>query len=114
MIRSGVVAPKTLIDRELSLEEGANLLTRMDQFPELVLPSSHRSSFADQHHPANPPATPRGEAMEDKDEIIEMALSDKVPFDMIKQIYGLDENKLKRLMKAELKPGSYRAWRKRI
>ena len=33
MIRSGVVAPKSLIDRELSLEEGAELLTRMDQFP---------------------------------------------------------------------------------
>ena len=33
MIRSGVVAPKSLIDCELSLEEGAELLTRMDQFP---------------------------------------------------------------------------------
>ena len=33
MIRSGVVAPKSLIDRELSLEEGADLLTRLDQFP---------------------------------------------------------------------------------
>ena len=54
------------------------------------------------------------EAMEDKDEIIEMALSDKVPFDTIKQLYGLDENQVKRLMKAELKPGSYRVWRKRV
>ena len=52
--------------------------------------------------------------MEDKDEIIEMALSDKVPFDTIEQLYGLDENQVKRLMKAELKPGSYRAWRKRV
>ena len=52
--------------------------------------------------------------MRDKDEIIEMALSDKVPFDTIKQLYGLDENQVKRLMKAELKPGSYRAWRKRV
>ena len=52
--------------------------------------------------------------MKDKDEIIEMALSDKVPFDTIKQLYGLDENQVKRLMKAELKPGSYRAWRKRV
>ncbi len=33
MIRSGVVTPKTLIDREMSLVEGADLLTRMDQFP---------------------------------------------------------------------------------
>ena len=33
MIRSGVVTPKKLIDRELSFEESAHLLTRMDQFP---------------------------------------------------------------------------------
>ena len=43
-----------------------------------------------------------------------MALSDKVPFDTIKQLCGLDENQVKRLMKAELKPGSYRVWRKRV
>ena len=52
--------------------------------------------------------------MEDKDEIIEIVLSDKVPFDTIKQLYGLDENQVNRLMKAELKPGSYRASRKRV
>ena len=52
--------------------------------------------------------------MEHKDEIIEMALSDKVPFDTIKEMYGLDEGRVKLLMKAELKPGSYRAWRKRV
>jgi alcohol dehydrogenase len=33
MIKSGVVAPKSLIGSELSLEEGAELLTRMDEFP---------------------------------------------------------------------------------
>ena len=49
-----------------------------------------------------------------KDEIIEMALSDKVPFDVIKAIYGLDQDQVKRLMRSELKPGSYRAWRKRV
>ena len=52
--------------------------------------------------------------MKHKDEIIEMALSDKVSFDTIKQLYDLNENQVKRLMKAELKPGSYRAWRKRV
>lgn len=52
--------------------------------------------------------------VEHKDEIIEMALSDKVPFDTIKELYGLDESRVKRLMKTELKPGSYRAWRKRV
>ena len=52
--------------------------------------------------------------MEHKDEIIEMALSDKVPFETIRTLYGLDENQVKRLMQAELKRGSYRAWRKRV
>ena len=33
MIRSGVVDPKSLIGSELSLEDGAELLTRMDSFP---------------------------------------------------------------------------------
>ena len=52
--------------------------------------------------------------MEHKDEIIEMALSDKVPFDTIRELYGLDESRVKLLMKAELKAGSYRAWLKRV
>ena len=51
---------------------------------------------------------------EHKDEIIEMALSDKVPFDAIKELYGLDQNQVKLLMKKELKRGSYRVWRKRV
>ena len=51
---------------------------------------------------------------EHKDEIIEMALSDKVPFDAIKELYGLDQHQVKLLMKKELKRGSYRAWRKRV
>ena len=52
--------------------------------------------------------------VEHKDEIIEMALSDKVSFKTIKEMYGLDESRVKLLMKAELRPGSYRAWRKRV
>ena len=52
--------------------------------------------------------------MQDKDEIIEMALSDKVPFDTIRELYGLGENPVKRLMQSELRRGSYRAWRKRV
>ena len=56
----------------------------------------------------------RMSCLQNKDEIIEMALSDKVPFDTIKTLYGLDENQVKRLMQAALKPGSYRAWRKRV
>ena len=52
--------------------------------------------------------------MENKDEIIEMALSDKVSFNTIKELFGLDQNQVKLLIKAELKPGSYKAWRKRV
>ena len=52
--------------------------------------------------------------LEKKDEIIEMALSDKVSFNTIKELFGLDQNQVKLLMKAELRPGSYKAWRKRV
>ena len=78
------MAPKTLIDRELSLKEGADLLTRMDQFPELVSPSSHRSSLPTSTNRQTLQQHSRGEAMVDKDEIFEMVLSDEVPFDTIK------------------------------
>jgi uncharacterized protein (TIGR03643 family) len=47
-------------------------------------------------------------------EIIEMALSDHVGFDAIKAQHGLDANAVKALMRSSLKPGSYRAWRKRV
>lgn len=50
----------------------------------------------------------------DKSAIIEMALSDHVPFDTIKAEYGLAEKDVVKLMRANLKPGSYRAWRKRV
>jgi len=50
----------------------------------------------------------------DKSAIIEMALSDHVPFDTIKLEYGLGEKEVVALMRASLKPGSYRAWRKRV
>lgn len=47
-------------------------------------------------------------------EIIEMALSDSTPFATIQTIHGLSPDEVKALMRAELKPGSYRAWRKRV
>ena len=46
--------------------------------------------------------------------IIEMALSDHVSFADIAADYGISEQQVKALMRAELKPGSYRAWRKRV
>ena len=47
-------------------------------------------------------------------EIIEMALSDHVSFSDIEREYGLGEQAVKALMRDSLKPGSYRAWRKRV
>jgi uncharacterized protein (TIGR03643 family) len=47
-------------------------------------------------------------------EIIEMALSDHISFATIKAQHGLDANGVKALMRSHLKPGSYRAWRKRV
>ena len=47
-------------------------------------------------------------------ELIELALSDKVSFKAIKNEFGLTEIEVKNLMRKNLKPGSYTAWRKRI
>ena len=47
-------------------------------------------------------------------ELIELALSDKVSFKSIKDEFGLKEIEVKNLMRKNLKPGSYVAWRKRI
>ncbi len=47
-------------------------------------------------------------------EVIEMALSDHVSFDQIRMQHGLSPDQVKVLMRTQLKPGSYRAWRRRI
>jgi len=47
-------------------------------------------------------------------EIIEMALSDHVSFAQIRAQHGLGPDQVKTLMRKNLKPGSYRAWRKRV
>jgi len=47
-------------------------------------------------------------------DIVQMALSDHVSFDDIKEQYGLSEKQVKGLMRATLKTGSYKAWRKRV
>lgn len=46
--------------------------------------------------------------------VIEMALSDHVSFETIRMEYGLGPDTVKALMRRELKPGSYRAWRRRV
>ena len=47
-------------------------------------------------------------------EIIEMALSDHTSFQQIEALYGLKESDVKRLMRQNLKPVSYQAWRRRV
>ena len=47
-------------------------------------------------------------------EVIEMALSDHASFTQIKQLYGLLEKDVKKLMRKNLKTGSYQAWRRRV
>ena len=51
---------------------------------------------------------------EEISDIIQMALSDHVSFKQINDMYGLNEHKVKSLMRKNLKSGSYRAWRKRV
>ncbi|MCF6445770.1 TIGR03643 family protein [Nereida sp. MMG025] len=46
--------------------------------------------------------------------VIEMALSDHVSFDDIRAEYGLREAQVKALMRENLRPSSYRTWRKRV
>lgn len=47
-------------------------------------------------------------------EIVQMALSDHISFADIKREYGLDEARVKALMRDTLKTGSYKAWRRRV
>ena len=47
-------------------------------------------------------------------EIVQMALSDHVSFKDISAQYGLAEKDVVKLMRENLKKGSYRAWRKRV
>ncbi|MDT8347756.1 MAG: TIGR03643 family protein [Flavobacteriaceae bacterium] len=48
------------------------------------------------------------------DRIIEMAWEDRTPFEAIKVQFDLDEKSVIELMRKELKPNSYKCWRKRV
>ena len=50
----------------------------------------------------------------DINEVIEMALSDHTSFGDIEKLYGLSADDVKRLMRQNLKRGSYEAWRRRV
>ncbi|AFI83139.1 TIGR03643 family protein [Methylophaga nitratireducenticrescens] len=46
--------------------------------------------------------------------IIEMAWEDRTPFEAILQLYGLPEQEVIKLMRREMKAGSFRLWRARV
>ena len=47
-------------------------------------------------------------------EVIELALSDHVAFTTISAQHGVSPDQIKAIMRSHLKPGSYKAWRKRV
>lgn len=50
----------------------------------------------------------------DRDRVIEMAWEDRTPFDAIALQFGLEEKDVIALMRREMKPSSFRMWRKRV
>lgn len=51
---------------------------------------------------------------EDVDRVIEMAWEDRTPFEAIEFQFGLSEQEVINLMRRQLKPSSWRLWRKRV
>jgi len=51
---------------------------------------------------------------EDISRIIEMAWEDRISFEAIKQQYGYSESDVIALMRREMKPSSFKMWRKRV
>ena len=50
----------------------------------------------------------------DINRIIEMAWEDRTTFDAIESQFGISEQEVKKLMRGNLKPSSYKLWRKRV
>lgn len=48
------------------------------------------------------------------DRIIEMAWEDRTPFEAIHHQFGLKESEVIELMRLQMKPSSFRMWRKRM
>lgn len=53
-------------------------------------------------------------SIEDTSRIIEMAWEDRTPFEAIEFQFGLKENEVREIMRRELKPSSFKMWRKRV
>lgn len=51
---------------------------------------------------------------EDLDRIIQMAWEDRTPFEAIEMQFGLKENEIRAIMRREMKPTSFKMWRKRV
>jgi uncharacterized protein (TIGR03643 family) len=51
---------------------------------------------------------------EETDRVIEMAWEDRTPFEAIEHQFGLSESEVIRIMRRELKPSSFRLWRRRV
>ena len=52
--------------------------------------------------------------VEDTSRIIEMAWEDRTPFEAIALQFGLNESAVVAFMRQQLKPSSFRMWRKRM
>ena len=52
--------------------------------------------------------------LQDIDRVIEMAWEDRTTFEAIEFQFGLSAAEVIALMRSQLKPGSFRAWRKRV
>jgi len=52
--------------------------------------------------------------IEEIDRVIEMAWEDRTPFDAISRQFGLKEQEVIEIMRREMKPSSFRMWRKRV
>ena len=50
----------------------------------------------------------------DIDRVIEMCWEDRTPFEAIEYQFGLKEDEAIRIMRNNLKPKSFKAWRKRV
>ena len=51
---------------------------------------------------------------EEINRIIEMAWEDRTPFEAIEYQFGLKENDVRKIMRKELKPSSFKLWRERV
>jgi len=52
--------------------------------------------------------------IEDISRIIEMAWEDRTPFEAIELQFSLKENEVREIMRREMKPSSFKMWRKRV